>query len=237
MPALGLANCIVTLRGTRFSPLSLANLAGWWDVSQSAGVTTGTGGISSLNDLSGNGRNLTQGTSTKRPALTVAGQNGLNVATFDGVDDFLSGAWVRAQPLSVFAALAVRANSAGSSTVIGLDTWAGTGHYLYLSTGLRTNTLFFAGGATIGPIDLSSGAFAQVSIVSNGASSIIGRNGTESTGNSGAMSASALSLGDATDEGSVNSAITVGEVIALSEAASAATREAVKNYLRGKWGI
>jgi hypothetical protein len=237
MPALGLANCIVTPRGTRFSPLALANLAAWYDVSQAAGVTTGTGGISSLNDLSGNGRHLTQATSTKRPALTTAGQNGLDVATFDGVDDFLSVTWTRSQPFSVFAALKVRANAGGSSTLIGFNTWAGSGCYLYMSTGLRTLTYLWCGSASIGPIDMSSGNFAAVGIVANGASSVILRNGTETTGNPSTLGAVAFSLGDATDEGSVNSAITVGEVILIEAAASASVREQIKNYLCGKWGI
>ena len=217
--------------------LTLANLAGWYDVSQAAGVTTGTGGISSLNDLSGNGRHLTQATSTKRPALTTAGQNGLNVATFDGVDDFMSATWVKSVPFSVFAALKVRANSAGSSVIIGFDSWAGFGNYLYISAGLRTFTRFWNNPSLLGDIDLSDGMFAQISMVENLANSVLGKNGTEITGSLGNVGTSVICIGDASDESSVNSAVTVGEVILIAAAASATVREQIKNYLCGKWGI
>jgi hypothetical protein len=237
MPALGLANCLVTPKGCRFSPLSLANLAGWYDVSQPAGVTTGTGGISSLNDLSGNGRHLAQGTSTKRPALTAAGQNGLDVATFDGVDDFMSVAWVRSSPYTIALALKVRANSAGSSVIVGLGPWSGLDVELYLSTGARTLTKVGSGTVLASNIDLSDGAFASVVGVWNGASSVQAKNGTEQTGSVTARATTAIALGDSPDETSVNSAITVGELIVLAEAASADTRAQLNSYLRGKWGI
>lgn len=237
MPALGLANCLVTPKGSRFSPLSLANLAGWYDVSQTAGVTTGTGGISSLNDLSGNARHLAQATSTKRPALTTAGQNGLDVATFDGVDDFMTVAWVQAQPYTIFTALKVRANSAGSSVIVGLAPWGGLDVELYLSTGARTMTKIGAGVVLASVMDTSDGAFCSLAGVFNGASSIQSKNGTEQTGTIGNRTSSAISLGDSPDETSVNSAITVGELIVVAAACDATTRAAVNQYLRGKWGI
>lgn len=237
MPALGLANCIVTPRGTRFSPLSLANLAGWYDVSQAAGVTTGTGGISSLNDLSGNGRHLTQATSTKRPALTAAGQNGLDVATFDGVDDMMSVAYVRSQPYTIAIAFKVRANAAGSSVFVGLGPWSGLDVEFYMSTGNRTLCKVGAGAVIASNIDLSDGNFAACIGVFNAASSIQSKNGTEQTGTITNRATTAIALGDSPDETSVNSPITVGELIVLAEAAGADVRAQLNSYLRGKWGI
>lgn len=237
MPALGLANCIVTPRGTRFSPLSLANLAGWYDVSQAAGVTTGTGGISSLNDLSGNGRHLTQATSTKRPALTAAGQNGLNVATFDGVDDMMSVAYVRSQPYTIAIAFKVRANAAGSSVFVGLSPWSGLDVEFYMSTGDRTLSKIGAGVVMTPTMDLSNGNFAACIGVFNGAGSIQSKNGTEQTGTISNRATTAIALGDSPDETAVNSPITVGELIVLAEASSADVRAQLNSYLRGKWGI
>lgn len=237
MPALGLANCIVTPRGTRFSPLALANLAAWYDVSQAAGVTTGTGGISSLNDLSGNGRHLTQATSTKRPALTAAGQNGLNVATFDGVDDFMTVAWSRLQPFSFFAALKMRSNPAGSSCLIGFGAYSAPPEAIvYDNSSARTNIrLYF--GAGVGNLSLADGLFCSLYGVVNSTSSLISKNGTETSGSAGGNQAIAITLGDSSDEGTVNAAITVGELIVIAAAASADVRAQINSYLRGKWGI
>jgi hypothetical protein len=64
--------------------------ARWFDFSNSSTVTTVSNAISQINDLSGNGGHLSQATSGSRPAYTLAQQNGLNVATFDGSDDFLA---------------------------------------------------------------------------------------------------------------------------------------------------
>jgi hypothetical protein len=62
----------------------------WLDASDSATVTTVSGTVSQWNDKSGNGRNATQGTAGNRPTYTTAGQNGLNVITFDGQNDWLA---------------------------------------------------------------------------------------------------------------------------------------------------
>lgn len=53
----------------------------------------GGGAISSLNDQSGNSRNLTDGgSSTRRPALSTAGPNSIACLDFDGSSDYLTGA-------------------------------------------------------------------------------------------------------------------------------------------------
>lgn len=64
--------------------------ARWFDFSDASSVTEVSGAVSQINDLSGNGDHLSQGTALNRPAYTLAQQNGLNVATFDGSNDFLS---------------------------------------------------------------------------------------------------------------------------------------------------
>jgi hypothetical protein len=63
--------------------------ARWFDFSLASSVTEVSGDISQINDLSGNAGHLSQSDNTKRPAYTAAAQNGLNVGTFDGVDEFL----------------------------------------------------------------------------------------------------------------------------------------------------
>ena len=233
----GLLNILLRSRNVAaFDPLTIAGLAAWYDVSQSAGVSTQTGGIHLL-DLSGNARHLISGSSAKRPQLTTSAQNGRNAATFDGVDDFISVAWARSQPFSFFAALKMRANSAGSSVLIGFGDYGVTPEaVVYDNSSARTGIrLYF--GAGIGAIDLSDGAFCSLYGVVNAASSLIAKNGTETTGNTGMYAASAITLGDSRDEASVNSAITVGELIVVSAACDATTRSEINTYLRAKWGI
>lgn len=62
----------------------------WLDASDASTVTTASGAVSQWNDKSGNARHATQGTAGNRPAYTSAGQNGLNIVTFDGSDDWLA---------------------------------------------------------------------------------------------------------------------------------------------------
>ena len=60
------------------------------DAGTTPAVDTDT--VRQWNDQSGNGRNVSQGTSAKRPTYVAAGKNGLPVLRFDGVDDLVSGA-------------------------------------------------------------------------------------------------------------------------------------------------
>lgn len=219
-----------------FSPRSLPGLAAWFDVSQAAGVTTGAGGIASLNDLSGNARHLAQGTSTKRPALTAAGQAGRDIATFDGIDDALiTGAWAQAQPLTLYIACKITANSAGSSAFVGFSGYGAPPEgVLYCAAGLRTGTTLYA-GAGLGTIDLSDGAFHSLCAVVNGGSSVLRKDAAEITGAAGGNAAVAISLGDATDESSVNAPVAVGEFIVYTAAHNATERAQVIAYLKSKW--
>ncbi len=84
-----------------FSPLSL-NPTHWvkGDVGtyQSADTTTPSSADGDpvrfwQSQSIGNTHSISQGTSSKRPTLSVPGQNGLNVVSMDGVDDYLSVAY------------------------------------------------------------------------------------------------------------------------------------------------
>ena len=87
-------------RATGFSPRSIAGLAVWVDTSSSASLyqnsdgttpATATGDpVGYIADLSGNGRNATQGTANNRPTLSAATQNGRRGLVFDNSNDSLS---------------------------------------------------------------------------------------------------------------------------------------------------
>lgn len=59
----------------------------WLDAADASTITAVSGGVSQWNDKSGGGINFTQSNSTLRPATNSQTLNGLNVISFDGVDD------------------------------------------------------------------------------------------------------------------------------------------------------
>jgi len=71
-----------------FTPADITT-ALWLDAADASTITESGGVVSQWDDKSGNARNFSA-TSTARPAYTLAGQNGKNVLTFDGIDDFMS---------------------------------------------------------------------------------------------------------------------------------------------------
>jgi hypothetical protein len=87
-------------RATGFNPKSISGLAVWLDASVGGSLFQNNSGTVSASatgeqvgyiaDLSGNGRNATQGTANNRPLLSAANQNGKRGLTFDNTNDSLS---------------------------------------------------------------------------------------------------------------------------------------------------
>jgi len=74
-----------TIIGSVINPLTLSP-ALWIDFADASTVTLSGFDITQVNDKSGNGKTLTQGTAVRRPTYATASQNGLNTASFDGGD-------------------------------------------------------------------------------------------------------------------------------------------------------
>ena len=72
-----------------WTPANIAT-ALWMDASDSATITLNGSTISQWADKSGNGKHASQATASAQPALITSGLGGLNVAEFDGIDDYLS---------------------------------------------------------------------------------------------------------------------------------------------------
>ncbi len=70
-------------------PSTVSGLTLWFDYSNSSSITLVSGAISQANDLSGQNLHITQSTAANRPTLVTADQNGLDVASFDGINDRL----------------------------------------------------------------------------------------------------------------------------------------------------
>ena len=72
---------------------------------KSATVTLTDGYVSQVDDESGNGRHAIQTNAALRPSIASAEWNGLDVLSFDGAGDFLTGAYnINAGSQSVFLA-------------------------------------------------------------------------------------------------------------------------------------
>ncbi len=74
------------------NPLSF-NPVLWIDFADASTVTTSGGNITNLIDKSPSGLSFSQGIAAERPAYITAGLNGLNLARFDGINDQLVGAF------------------------------------------------------------------------------------------------------------------------------------------------
>ena len=121
--------------------------ARWFDFSNASSVTEVSGAVSQINDLSGNGGHLSQGTAGSRPTYTLAQQNGLNVATFDGTADFLAlgSDYSLGTAQSIFWIGKPAATITAASSVRYL--WTG-GSYTHPST--TTSELLFGSGSVSG---------------------------------------------------------------------------------------
>lgn len=78
----------------------IAGLWAWYDASDAGSITASSGAVSQWNDLSGNGRHVTQSTAGAKPTTGTRTLGGLNVLDFDGGDhlnlstiSFATGAW------------------------------------------------------------------------------------------------------------------------------------------------
>lgn len=70
--------------GGAWSPADLADLAAWYDASDTTTITSASGRVSAFADKGPNGYNLSQGTGTRQPKTGAATLNGLNVLSWDG---------------------------------------------------------------------------------------------------------------------------------------------------------
>jgi hypothetical protein len=86
-----------------FNPRRIAGLNVWLDPADAATVSTASGAITEIRNKSGNGIHATQTSVNNRPTYQTAARNGLNVARFDGSNDFLEVVTTFSQgPFSVF---------------------------------------------------------------------------------------------------------------------------------------
>lgn len=219
-----------------WSPLDLTP-ALWIDPSDVSTVTISGGGVNEvaqIDDKSGNGRHLVQGTLASMPKLVTDPTSGLTVLSFDGVNDRMktASADALAAPFGVAAVIKMPVtlpaggylfDSQLSNTDVLLRTLSSTSLRIYAGTSL-----------TIASV-VSAGELLQVSATFDGSSSSVRKNGSPiGSGNIGSGTLELLTLGSsASGSGGTWWEGTVHEIIFWPNPTSFT---AVENYLKTKWG-
>lgn len=128
-----------------FDPMSLPNLAMWLDASDASSITASSGLVSQWSDKSGAGRHVTA-SGAARPTTGANTQNGLNVITFDRVDDVLvSSVSIEDNSQTWYVACKRTGNHSACPVFLGPRTSSGITMGPYTDTGTSSLKAHFAG--------------------------------------------------------------------------------------------
>lgn len=227
-----------------WTPAQIAT-AMWFDASDASTITTVSGAVSQWNDKSGNNRNATQSNVANRPTYTIAGLNGNNVITFDGVSDHLIHSFNGSPaPHSVFAV--VRRTTGGAAYQIAITAiapFSAFGVGLYAKIGDSENWgAYIDGWANSGSSLLN--AWEAVGVISPSTA-----NGTEIFDTSGTVTTASYTTRYAGDSG-IRRAIggdpffnngwlkgDIGEIVVIMSALSQPEQNRMIGYLAWHWGL
>lgn len=243
-----------------WTPANIAT-ALWLDAADAGTVQVVSGAISQWNDKSGNTRAAVQSTASYRPLLQANTLNGLPVAQFDGVDDFLPiPSWTTfPSPLSfVLVAIPLAKASGDRGTLVSKSSFYAITQSAFpasLRVSMNAATLTThqdAGNDYTADITLSGA-------ITPGAALIVGVQYSSTAGESIALWANGALLQSAAASGisTYSHAWTLGresveisggvggtalkgsiaEVVAVSGAITTDTRQHIEGYLAKKWGL
>ena len=221
----------------------------WLDAADASTITTVSGAVSEWRDKSGNARHATQSTAASRPAYTNAGQNGLNVLTLDGSNDWLSlpdstnpssgnATFVACKPnhTAIGGFLIGRAYNWGSWQLASIATGASARYGMGRNT--VDETVAVLTGLTNNTTKILTGTYdnTNVRVSSNGGSFV----STAYTPNPTYSASDATSIGVARDtSGNIASPFRgdLYEIIVFHTAPTQDTIDRVQGYLAHKWGL
>lgn len=227
-----------------WTPADIATTA-WYDATVPSSITIATG-VSQWNDLSGNGRHLTQGTGDDQPATNSRTINGLNVLDFGGTSDHLdanalasvySGTDVPMGAYIIFESDDVSA----TKTLIHFFNSGGSAYRYILTAPAEFLARFNSDSATLANNQAGTVATGTPEIVNqvfDGTTSKLYENGTEIDSDNLAVGATTL---DSFAVGAFNSGSfywngALGEIIFTAGTETTATRQKIEGYLAHKWG-
>jgi hypothetical protein len=233
---------------TGFNPKTIANLANWWDASDSSTVTLNGTTVQAWANKS-SGPALEQGTAGAQPTYTTAGVNGRNVLTFDGGDVLTATASYSTLTTTVF--LVVRENTAvGFSGIFAFHPASGndngTANGLLLET-QDSVTRFIRLERALPVADYNGSGTLPLSVVTSRGSSgglLLRTDGVQranTTGNTTGGTSTGILIGGRFQSGAVSasfrSQMTLCEMLHYSDALSDSQIATVERYLGRKWGI
>lgn len=211
----------------------------WADTTATTPASNG-GTVARWDDKSGNARNLTQGTSTKRPVWTSA----TGALTFDGADDFLSvnGPSI-AMPVTVYVVCKRTTGGDGSARyVYDQDSFVAGENMAMLKSVVQKANMTYAGFGT-GDSDVWTLDTLQAYCMTyNGSSSTMHLNGVLQTGVNNipaSGNAKLFRVGDSQGAGGGGQPFfgEINEILIYTGAHDQTTREAFEAYLMAKWSI
>ena len=239
-----------------FVPTEVAGLEFWIDAGDTSTLftdTSGTTGVASdgdaiarIEDLSGNGYHVTQGSAVYQPQYKESIQNGRSVARFSS-DHLTSGSNFSITGSSARTIFVVASKDVATNSIYVSWGTAGNAQDAYSVTqeyGVRIsggNKLFAVAGSTsvftVATFLQSTSTLAGLTFFHNGSS----ESSTSSGGTTSTLNTSATSIvvgGWVPSSPTTNPAdADIAEILIYDSALGTSDREAVETYLGGKWAI
>lgn len=216
-------------RPSAFSPSDVAGLKLWLKADAITGLNNDDP-VTTWSDQSGQGNDVTQADSVKRPLYKTAISNGLPVVRFDGSNDVLSSSTFTtiSQAFTIFLVVKIRADQYvfdSDGNGVNFTGYVSGSHYLK-----------FRAGADLPYIDALPVGFAVFTMLANGNSSVLRKNGTQQyAGDGGSNSISQLFLGAAFNS-TAASDCDIAEFL-LYDSDVTASFSAIESHLTTKWGL
>ena len=215
-----------------FSPSSLSGLQFWVDFSDLSTITSSGGLVSQVTDKSGNGRDISQPTSSNRPAIGASTKNGMDVLTFDGSDNLKSAVWTQPQPVTMFAVVRNSENSGTNRQIIGNTNSISP---VFYKSG---NVWRLYSGAEVASSVSVDNSWHYLSGVVNSGSSVLRLDGTQIVaGNTGSnfWNNSSIAIGNSPDAGNGFGWIgDIAEIFIYSRVLSTSEITQVESYLNSR---
>jgi hypothetical protein len=217
-------------------------IAAWYDASDAATITATGGAVSEWRDKSGNTRHATQGTPANQPAYIAEGLNGRHVVQFDGANDFFSvdldflagvshSAFIVTKPTHFSNIYGAASASQGANSLhVGFNGANYRMNYWGNNFTPARSANFLAGNANVMNYAWRTGVGKE--IFANGRS----EGSNTDAGNIGTMAGGGR-IGHTTTGSHSAFGGDIAEIIMLTGAVDASTRQTIEGYLAHKWGL
>ena len=215
-------------------PSACGSNALWIDASDGQTVTTSGAAVTLVTDRSGNGRSVSQSSSSMRPTLSSATRNGKKYLEFLDGQKLSSTNITIAQPLTMFAV--VRSGEVSNTNRQVVGNAPNVAPVIYMNGGAWRQ---YAGAEVTSSKSIDTD-WHYISAVYNGSSSTMYVDGVPviTSGNPGSTgwSNAAFNIGNSSDNG-FGWIGDIGEAMLFSKALTDAERQHTEKYLARKWGF